>query len=171
MLPLLLRFWPYLAGIALIIGAYGWAHHAGYESGYAASEAKWQPAFAKAERERDAANARTRTMEESSTHITQSIEAEHADKISSLNLRVADADQRIRALGMRLAAASAHRCDVPEVSGATAVPDATTESVQRASEAGGRIARVGADCEADALSLTDLQRWVTEQHGIFNSPH
>jgi hypothetical protein len=166
-LALLARFWKPLACLALVIGAWALAHHQGYESGYAASEAKWQPAFAAAERARDAANAVARQKEASSTALSQQAEVDHEKAVASLTLRAHDADERIRDL-VRQLAASASRGRVPTLSGPATVITGPAESDQRASEAGGSIARTGADCEADAITLAGLQRWVTEQRAIAN---
>src|SRR4051812_45138487 len=71
----ILRFWPYLAGIALLILGAWRIHHAGYESGYAASEVQWQTRFAVAERVRDAANLVALQKEADSNALTQKAEA------------------------------------------------------------------------------------------------
>lgn len=165
---LLSRVWPYLAGAALLIGAGLYLRHTGYESGYAASEAKWQTLFAAAEKARDAANEKARRKEEDSTRISQTAEAEHAKTVASLTLRAADADKRIRALGLRIAAASACRVEVSTAPGSAAQPDGATESEQRASEAGGRVAAAGADCELDAAAKVEWQRFYTEVRSTIN---
>jgi hypothetical protein len=164
---MLVRFWKPLAGAVLLIGLALWAHHAGYESGHAASEAHWRPLFAQAERARDAANLAARQKEESSIRLTQNAEAEHEKVVASLNLRAADADQRIRAIGLRLAAASARRCEVSAIPGATAVPDAASTGVARADGAGASISDTGRRCELDAATLAGLQRWIIGQRAIF----
>lgn len=168
MLPLLLRFWPYLAGAALVIAAYGWAHHAGYESGYAASEAKWQPKFAAAERERDAANARTQMKEAESTHAVAESQRRIDETQKALHDRLADADSRLRALSLRYTAASARRCEMPQAPGASPIPDATARSNERAERAGASIAATGGRCERDAARLAEALRIYTEQRAIIN---
>lgn len=167
-LAVLKRFWLPLVAAGAVIGAGWYLHHRGYESGYAASEKRWQAAFAKAAAERDAANAKALRQETESTLLSDQIGKQHAEQMASLNLRAADADKRIRALSVRLAAASSCRVEVPAVSGTSAEPDDATEGVRRAAEAGGRIAAVGTDCEADAARLAALQRWITEQRAIFS---
>src|SRR4051812_28872032 len=97
-LALLARFLKPLAASALLIGLGWYIHHAGYVSGHAASEAHWQPLFAQAERARDAANLVAHQKEVDSKALSQTAEAEHAKTVASLNLRAADADQRLRAL-------------------------------------------------------------------------
>lgn len=169
-LVVLRRFWPYLLGAVAVIGASWYFHHAGYESGYAASEAQWQPRFAEAGRARDAANAKARQQETESTALTQKAEVDHEKAVASLTLRAADADQRIRALGVRLAAAGARRCEVPPISGAATVPDAAPPSTERAERAGASISDTGRRCEADAIALAALQRWLTEQRAILGTP-
>ena len=171
-LLLLRRFWPYVAASAALIGSGWYLHHTGYGSGYAASEAQWQARFAEAERARDAANAKAHQQEIESTALTQKAETDHEKAVESLTLRAADADQRIRALGVRLAAAaSAGRCAVPPVSGASPVADAAPASTERAERAGASISDTGRRCEADAIALGALQRWLTEQRAVLGSPN
>ncbi|MFA7585047.1 MAG: hypothetical protein WCY11_02465 [Novosphingobium sp.] len=43
-LSLLSRIWPYLAGAALVIAAWAWADHRGYQRGKADCETRWQAA-------------------------------------------------------------------------------------------------------------------------------
>ena len=167
LLPLLRKFWPHLLAVGAIIAVGLWLRHAGYESGYAASEAKWHPLFEAAERELAAANARTETKEAASKVLSEQIEKQHAETMASLNLRASAADRRIRDLSVRLAAAHSRSCPLPAVPGTTSVPDAAAEVERRAEEAGGRISSVGAACESDAATLAELQRWVTEQRAIF----
>jgi len=167
-LSLLSRFGPYLVALAALSGAAWWLHHQGYESGYAASEAKWQPRFDAAERAKAVADEMARRKEAYSTALSQKVEAEHEKAVASLNLRAADADKRLRALSLRLATASARRCEVPPIPGAALQPDAAAEVIRRAEDAGGRISSVGAACESDAATLAALQRWVTEQRAIIN---
>src|ERR1043166_6093454 len=95
---LLLRFWPYLAGLIAIIGLAGYLHHAGFESGRAAERADWRPRFAAAERARDEANAAARHTEALSIQKSQTAEAEHEKKVASLNLRADAAEQRYASL-------------------------------------------------------------------------
>jgi hypothetical protein len=158
-------------GAVVVIGSDWYFHHAGFNSGYAASEAQWQPRFAEAERARDAANAKARQQETESAALTQKTEADHEKAIASLNLRAADAEQRIRALGVRLAAASTRRCEVPAISGAAAVPDAAPASAERAERAAASIGDTGRRCEADAVTLAALQRWLSEQRAILGMPN
>jgi hypothetical protein len=169
-LLLLRKFWPWLAGVVIVVGSDWYFHHSGYISGYASSQAQWQTRFAEAERARDAANAKARQQETESTAITQKAEADHEKDMASLTLRAADAEQRIRALGVRLAAASARRCEVPAVSGAAAVPDAARASAERAERAAASIGDTGRRCEADAIALANLQRWLTEQKAVLGAP-
>jgi len=168
---LLARFWPYLAGAALILCAGLYLHHRGYESGFAASEGKWQPRFAKAERELDAANARTR-MTEAESNLASAESQRRIDETQKLlDVRTADYDGRLRSLSVRLSAASANRCEVPAVPGSSAEAAGASESDQRAAEVGSRIAGIGADCESDAARLAEWQRWYTEQRTIFSEAH
>ena len=165
---LLLRFWPYLAGAALIIGAGWYLHHAGFESGYAASEAKWRPLFAAAERARDAANEKARRKEEDSSALSAQTEKQHAETLVSLQSRAADADKRLRALSVRLATASSCRVSMPETSGTSSVPDAAAPSAERAERAGASISDTGRRCEIDASTLAEWQRFYTELRSTIN---
>ena len=164
---LLARFWKPLAGAALLIGSGWYLHHTGYESGYAASEAHWQPLFATAERERDAANERTRTKEAKSIQASAESQRRIDETLQTLHVRAADYDSRLRSLSVRLAA-SARRCEVPQVAASPAQPDGAAESEQRASGAGGRIAATGANCELDAASKVEWQRFYTEIRATIN---
>jgi hypothetical protein len=168
MWALLLRFWKPLAAVALVIGAALILHHRGYESGYAAAEARWQGRFAAAERAREAADEKAHRKEADSSLLTQKVDAEHEKAVASLTSRAIAADQRIRDLSVRLAAASARRGEVCPAPGASGKPDSATASVERAQRAGASISDVGRRCELDALSLAALQRWVTEQRAIIN---
>jgi len=164
----LLRFWPYLAGAALVIGASWFLHHRGFESGYAASEAKWQPLFAAAEKARDAANEKARHKEEDSIQLSRMAEAEHEKSVASLTLRAADADKRIRALGVRLAAASACRVEVSSAPGSSAEPDAASAGIARADRAGASISDTGRRCELDASALAAWQQFYIQLRSINN---
>lgn len=165
-LSLLVRFWKPLAGAALILSAGWYLHHAGYESGYAASERKWQQLFAKAASERDAANARTEKAEALSKQAVADSQRRIDETLQTLHVRAADYDSRLRSLSMRYAAASAHCSALPSAPGATSSPDATTGSVERAERAGASIAATGERCERDAARLAELQRTYTEQRTI-----
>lgn len=167
-LDLLRRFWPYLAlSVGLIVGAW-YTHHTGFVSGYAASEAKWRPAFDEATRARDAANAKARQTESDSSALSSQTEKAHGEQIASLNLRAADAAERIRALSVRIAASHSSCGPVPTISGSPAVADAAASGESRAERAGTSISDTGRRCEADAITLANLQQWVTEQRGIFS---
>lgn len=157
---LLLRFWPYLAGAALLIGGGLWLHHRGYESGYAASEGKWRPLFSAAEKARDAANEMARRKEEDSKALSEQIERQYGETMASLNLRAADADQRLRALSVRLATARSGCSQVPAAAGTPAVPDGAPTGSERAERAGASIAGTGKRCELDAAKVIALQRYV-----------
>ena len=167
-LDLLRRFWKPLAGAALLIGSGWYLHHAGYESGHAASEAHWQPLFAQAERARDAANLAAHQKEADSTRLSQTAEAEHAKTVASLNLRAADAERSNLSLVRQLAARS--RCSaVREASGPAAVPDAAPASDERLAGAADRFTDLARRCESDARQLAELQGWVTGQLGILRA--
>jgi hypothetical protein len=170
-LLLLRKFWPWLAGAVLVVGSDWYFHHSGYVSGYASSEAQWQARFTEAERAREAANEKARQQETESIVVTQKAEADHEKAVASLNLRAADAEQRIHDLGVRFAAVSARGCKVPAVSGATAIPDAAPASTERVERAAASIGDTGRRCEADAVALSDLQRWLAGQRAILGTPN
>ena len=165
-MTVLLRFWPYLLGGALVVGAAIWVNRLGYESGYNASESKWRPAFDAANKALAEANERTRQQEAASRALTQKAEAEHAQTLASLQVRYADADKRIRALSVRLASSSADRCELPAVPGTTAVLDGASGSSERAERAGASISDVGRRCERDAAKVSLCQMWIREQLAI-----
>lgn len=165
-MTILLRFWPHVLVAALIIGAGVYINRLGYESGYNASEAKWQPAFAAASKARDEANARARTLETASTQLSAQTEKEYADTIASLNLRAADSERRIFGLVRQLA----QRPDssaVPKDGPATRSADAAAEVERRVAEAGGSISDVGRGCEADAAQVEAWQQWARGQMALF----
>jgi len=166
-LAVFFRFWPYLAAVVLLIGAWAWAHHTGYESGYAASEAKWQPKFEGAERERDAANARAQKKEADSIALSDQIERTHAETIASLTSRAADAEQRTAGL-VRQLSVRARSCAVPPTGSASTVPDAASASDRVADRASKDLVELARRCESDGRTLAQLQRWVTEQRAIIN---
>ena len=164
---MLVRFWKPLVGAALLIGSGWYLHHAGYESGHAASEAHWQPLFAQAERARDAANLAARQKEADSTRLSQTAEAEHAKTVASLNLRAADAEHRYASLLRQHSAGS--RCGaVPKDGGAAGDPDAAGASSQLIDRTSRDFAALARRCESDAAALTDLQEWVRGQRAILN---
>lgn len=165
-MSLLLRFWPHLLIAGAIIGAGLYLRHSGYESGFAASEAKWQARFSAAERERDAANARADRAEALSTQASEESQRRIDETQKTLLARAADYDDRLRSLSVRYAAARSRCQSVPSIPAGTASPDAAAESEQRASAFGGSLASIGADCEADASTVTEWQRYFTEQRAI-----
>lgn len=163
-LPLLKRFWPYLAGaVALLV--IGWhIYHAGYEAGYTASESRWQAAFAAAEKARDAANARADLAETQSRQISLESERHVAEIQASLASRAADAERANRDSLRKLARASCRT--VPETGGTPARPDATPSGDERADRAAAVVTDIGRRCESDARTLAELQEWVRKQQAI-----
>lgn len=166
-LGLLGRFWPWLAGAVALIGLALYINHAGYKSGYAASEAHWQPLFAAATLARDEANARAAVQEARSKAQSDQSEKEHAESLASLALR-ADAAERSNRSLVRELAARARSGAVSQASGPASVADATTASDERLAGAADRFTDLARRCEADAATLAELQRWVTGQRSIFN---
>jgi hypothetical protein len=165
-LGLLARFWPILAGAMALIGAALWVNHAGYKSGYAASEAHWQPLFSAAAIARDEANARAALLEAASTAQTRELEKQYAEALSSLTLRSAGANRRIHDLSMRIAAASACREPVSGVAGSVTGDADAAERESRATAAGDSITGTGTDCEADAARVEFWTNWYREQRAI-----
>src|SRR6185295_18175217 len=126
-LGILSRAWPYLAGAIALIGLAIYLNQTGYRSGYAASEAHWQPLFEAAARERDEANARASVLEARSTALSAESEKQHAESMAALQARASDAERTNRNLVRQFAARS--RCGaVPEASGTPTVPDAGSAS-------------------------------------------
>jgi hypothetical protein len=163
---LLLRFWPYLTGLTLLIGAATYMHHAGYESGYAASEAHYRPLFDAADKARAAADARARTLDQASKALSAKTEADYAASVSSLNLRVADAERRYAGILRQRPTSASCRTgpgDGASAGGADAA-GASDELIERTSRDFGTLVR---RCEADATTLTALQKWVREQQALF----
>lgn len=163
---LVLRFWKPIIGAALLIGAVWFLHHRGYESGYAASEAKWQERFAAAERARDEANAAARQKEADSKALSQTAEAEYAKTVASLNLRAADAERRYASI-LRQHSAGSGSCAVSQDGGATSGADATRASSELIDRASRDFASLARRCESDSAALTSLQEWVRSQQALF----
>lgn len=159
----ILRFWPYILASVVVLGIGVWVNRLGYESGYNASEAKWQKQLAISNKALADANERTRLQEEASRAITQKAEAEYAQTLASLNTRAADADKRIRALSVRVAASNTSRCELPKTPDSQPRDAGPTEVERRADAAGSSISAVGRDCEDDAARLEFWTRWYQAQ--------
>ncbi len=164
-LDLLRRLWPYLAGLALIIGGGLYLHHRWYQAGYAASEAHWKPAFEAAQRALTAANERARRMEADSIALSQKVQAEHEKAVASLASRAADAESANRSLVRQLAARS--RCvAVPAAGGAAPEPDAASAGDPIADRAAADLTELARRGESDARTLSELQGWIRGQLAI-----
>lgn len=162
---LLSRFWPWLAVAVALSGAALLLNHAGYKSGYAASEARWQRAFVAAEHARDEANARAAVQEANSKALSDQIEKQHAQTVASLNLRAADAERRITGL-LRQRPASSRCSSMPEAGRPATEPDAIPSGDELADRTGNALAQLARRCEADASALGALQQWVLEQRAL-----
>jgi hypothetical protein len=165
LIPILLRFWKPIAGAAVILlvlfGAYRWAYGRGVE----ATEGHYQSLLTAAEMAKARAEERTRTIEATAQSLTLESEARHAETIAALNGRAADADRRLRALGVRLSAR--RNCgEVSAIPGTTAESDATAAGDERAAGAGSAIADTGRRCESDAAQLASLQQWIRSQQAL-----
>lgn len=86
LLPILSRLWPYLAGAALIIGAWAWADHRGYQRGEADCDARWRVAQAEAQRQ---ANQRAADREAIKNQSNKQA-AEKIDVITRTEVRYVD---------------------------------------------------------------------------------
>jgi hypothetical protein len=152
---------------ALVLGAVLFGiHHHGVVSGKAARDSFWEPKFLAAEKAAAEANAKTTAIESAQTAATTAAEAHHAEVLQDLSTRYADANSRIRALSLRLAAGNAGCGKVPAVPDSTAVPDGPTPSEERALRAADAIADTGRRCELDAAALDGLQQWIREQAAL-----
>jgi hypothetical protein len=167
-LALLKRFWPYLAGAVLIGGAIWYVHTLGYKAGEASREAYWKPRFDAAEQARIAADARAEAQEAISRTISRDSDIRYARLVSDLNTRFVDADRSIRTLSVRIASLATSGGQVSTVPSTARSSDAASERDRRAAEAGGSIAAIGAGCEADAVQLAELQRWIEGQRAALN---
>jgi len=165
-LGILSRAWPYLAGAIALIGLAIYLNQTGYRSGYAASEAHWQPLFEAAARERDEANARASVLEARSTALSAESEKQHAESMAALQARASDAERTNRTLVRKFAARS--RCGaVPEASGTPTVPDAGSASDERLAGTADRLTDVARRCESDSAQLSLLQNWIRSQQALF----
>jgi len=164
-LTLLARFWKPLAGALVIIAALWWVHHHGFSAGYAKSEANWKPRFEAAERERDAANAKADAKEQLARQLSRESDERYARLIADNNARALDTQRDITRI-VRLIAARASGGAVPEASGSASRPDAATSGDPRIDGAAASIGDTGRRCEADAIQLAELQRYVTEQLAV-----
>lgn len=161
-LPLLKRFWPYLAGLVLLASAALYFRHQGYEAGYANREGFWRPKFDQAQKDLAAANARTEALEKAQQGITADVERRHAEDLAASEDRARRANESVGRL-LRQLAVRASCGEVPAVPGSTPEPAATPESDRRAEEATGRLVGLAADCESDALINKAWQEWYREQ--------
>lgn len=161
----LVRFWPHLLIAGAVIVAGVWINRLGYESGHAASEAYWRPAFDRAREELAAANELTRQRDIASKALTQKAEVEHVAQMALRDSRIAAADVRVRQL-MRDNAKRADCRQLPETSGPAPNPDAAGTFVERSERAGADLIQLARRCEEDAASLTTLQKWLREQRLI-----
>lgn len=152
-----------LLAVVAVLWGYG---HRRYVAGRSDERALWSPALVAAQKAAAEANARTETIESAQNAATSAAEARHAETVAALNARAADADLRIRALSVRIAASHPGRCEVPAVSATAAQPDADTAGTERVERAGSSIADIGRRCEADAASLRQLQQWIAEQSAL-----
>jgi hypothetical protein len=114
------------------------------------------------------ADAKARRKETDSIQLAQIAEAEHAKTVASLNLRAADADKRIRALSVRLAAASTCGVEMSSASGAAAEPDAASASAERAERGGASLSDTARRCELDAAAKLEWQRFYTGVRSTIN---
>lgn len=169
MWTLLLKFWKPALGGLIGLWAIWFLHHRGYESGFAASEVKWQARFEAAERALAVANARTEKAEALSNQAVENSQRRIDETLQALHARTVDYDGRLRSLSVRLSAAGAHRCEAASLPRSSPELAGPTESEQRAAEVGASLTRIGSDCEADSLRLREWQRWFTEQRAIFES--
>ena len=164
---LLIRLWPlWLALAGIFTGVALYQRHRGYESGYAASEAKWQPLFAQAERDRDKANEKARRTEEDSRTLSEQSEKQHAEQIASITSRAADAERSNASLVRQLAARS--RCGaMPQASGSATLSNAATTSQPVADRVAADLTELARRCESDSAQLSLLQDWVRSQQALF----
>ena len=162
---LLSRFWQPLAAIALVIGAWAWAHHQGFESGYAASEAHYTPLIAAAERARDAANSAARQKEADSKALSQQIEARHVEIEASLSSRADAAEHRYADI-LRHRSANSSCGAVPKDGGPATDPDATRASSELVDRTSRDFRDLARRCESDASQLSQLQDWIRGQLAI-----
>lgn len=161
-LDLLRRFWKPLAAAVLIICAGAYLHHRWYSAGAAARDAYWQPQFDAAQRALTAANAKARQQEADSKALSAQSEKQHAEKIASLDSRIADAERRYASL-LRKHPAGSSCVTVPSDGGAAGDADAARASSELIDRTGRDFASLARRCEADAAALTDLQEWVRGQ--------
>lgn len=164
-MTLLARFWKPLAGALLILAALWWIYHHGFSAGYAKSEASWKPRFEAAERERDAANAKADAREQLARQLSRESDERYARLISDNNTRALDTQRDITRL-VRFITARASGRTMPETSGSAGSPDAATSGDPRIDGAAASIGDTGRRCEADAIQLAELQRYVTEQLAV-----
>lgn len=161
--------WKPFALLAIAALAWWLLHRFGeerYAAGEAARDRYWHPLFLAAEKAAAEANAHTAAIESAQTAATANAEARHAETVAALNARAADADQRIHALSVRLAAQSGRRCEVPAVPGTAPERDAIAAERERADRFAERIGDIGRRCESDAATLAELQSWVREQSAL-----
>lgn len=100
LLPILARIWPYLAGVALILGAWAWADHRGYARGKHECEAR---VAAAAERIRVATERTNRVLaatleERDAATAARAIEVQTTgERAASIIIREISSDPRLSA--------------------------------------------------------------------------
>lgn len=157
----------YGLGALALVGLFIGIHHHGYAAGKVARDQFWQPRFLAAEKAAAEANAHTAAIESAQTAATAAAEARNAEVITSVNARAADAERRLRALSVRLAARSASCSgEVSAPSGAASVPDDSTASAERAQRAADALVGLARRCELDAATVRGWQDWYRVQSAL-----
>ena len=113
---------PYLAGLILLIGAYGYGHHNGKASSEAAWQARWQARDAADTKARDAELARQKAQQDATEARNAEILEKLNDKSKEAAAARADADlaRRLLARATRPSAGG----DLPKAEGGPPAPAA-----------------------------------------------
>lgn len=162
-------FWKPLLIVVIALAVLFALRHYGdvrYRDGRIDEKADWLPRMAAAEQAKAAAEAHTAAIETAQEATTANSEARHAEAITAVNARAADAERRIRALSLRLAARNTCSGQVPAVPDSTSQPHVPSPSEERAVRIGNAITDIGRRCELDAGALADLQQWIREQAAL-----
>jgi hypothetical protein len=165
-----LRLTPYLAGLAVIVGLAWWLHHRGYEAGQAKARAHYEPILAAIDREKVAAETRVKATQAAAQRLSQETEERHAHIETVLQTRAAAAERRLTGLLRELTAAR-DRHAVPPDAGTSPFPEPAPEESERIERVSRRLAGVATDCEADAQTILEFQRWYAGQRALLNATH
>lgn len=172
LVPLLIRFWPYLAAAALVLGLFGYhkttvalAHHAGYSEGESDVQSAWDAEKVKTSKaiaalasqwdtERQRADESSRQLEDA-RHAQFAPLTERARTLPAPDARIRVPDSAVRLLDDAVATANASGPAYEAARAAIAAAGGATDAAQGAGHA---IAGATADSDTD-VTIGDWAAW------------